>query len=487
MLSAVSFIETTLNDPETGRPFVLTPAERAFLSRAFELGPDGRLKRPELVFSAPKKSGKTAFAAMVAIYVVRVLGGRFAEAYCLANDKEQAQSRVYQAIGRIIEASPLLRPDAKIREDKIEFRSTGGTITALSSDYASAAGANPSISIFDELWAYTSERSHRLWDEMVPPPTRKIACRLTVTYAGFEGEGGLLRALYKRGIAGEQVGPDLYAAGGLLLFWSNRFTAPWQTETWRAEMRETLRPNQYLRLIENRWVSGEESFVPMEWWDACVDEGAAPELADHGLRVYAGVDASVKRDSTAIVVCCYDRSAKKVRLVWHRVFQPSPEQPLDFEATVEATLLQLAHRFRLREVRYDPYQMQAVAQRLMAAHVPMVEFPQSVPNLTEASTNLWELIKGANLVVYRDADLRLAVQRAVAVETPRGWKISKASQSHKIDVVVALGMAALGAVQEASHAAPLILSSAALQRGLARMPPRRRFGDDGRNRFARVW
>jgi hypothetical protein len=33
---------------------------------------------------------------------------------------------------------------------------------------------------------------------MVPPPTRKIACRLTVTYAGFEGESDLLQELYER-------------------------------------------------------------------------------------------------------------------------------------------------------------------------------------------------------------------------------------------------------------------------------------------------
>jgi hypothetical protein len=46
----------------------------------------------------------------------------------------------------------------------------------------------------------------------------------------------------------------------------------------------------------------------------------------------------------------------------------------------------------------------------------MVEFPQSVPNLTESSTNLYEIIKGRNLVVYRDPDLRLAVSRAVALD-----------------------------------------------------------------------
>jgi phage terminase large subunit-like protein len=77
-------------------------------------------------------------------------------------------------------------------------------------------------------------------------------------------------------------------------------------------------------------------------------------------------------------------------------------------------------------------------------------FPQSVPNLTEASQNLYELIKGRNLLAYPDAGIRLAISRAVAVETPRGWRIGKDKQSHKIDVVVALAMAALAAVQTQS-------------------------------------
>ena len=90
----------------------------------------------------------------------------------------------------------------------------------------------------------------------------------------------------------------------------------------------------------------------------------------------------------------------------------------------------------------------------------MVEFPQTQGNLTEASQNLYELIKSASLAAYPDADLRLAVQRAVAVEMPRGWKISKAAASHKIDVIVALAQAALGAVQEASiPGVPLITAA----------------------------
>jgi hypothetical protein len=40
------------------------------------------------------------------------------------------------------------------------------------------------------------------------------------------------------------------------------------------------------------------------------------------------------------------------------------------------------------------------------------------------------------------------VSRGVALEVARGWRIAKEKASHKIDVVVALAMAALGAVQQ---------------------------------------
>ena len=103
------------------------------------------------------------------LYIVLRLGGLYAEGYCIANDFEQAQGRVFQQVVRIIKASPLLSGAATITANKVTF-ATGATITALASDYAGAAGANPTIICFDELWAYTSERARRLWDEMIPVP-----------------------------------------------------------------------------------------------------------------------------------------------------------------------------------------------------------------------------------------------------------------------------------------------------------------------------
>ncbi|MBF6570424.1 MAG: hypothetical protein IVW54_16280 [Candidatus Binataceae bacterium] len=442
----IAFIARVLIDPETSKPFELYPAQITFLREALTPTADGRLPYPELVYAAIKKSGKTATAAMAMLYVIVALGGPFAEGYCAANDFDQAQGRVFQAICRIIEASPMLRDSAKVTANRIEFSSTGATITAIASDYAGAAGANPTFTVFDELWAYTSERAYRMWDEMVPPPTRKVAARLTVTYAGFEGESKLLETLYKRAMEGDEIAPSLHRAPGLLAAWHHKPVAPWQTPEWIEQMRTQLRPNAFLRQIENRFVTNESSFVDMEWYDGCVDPMLTPELANPGLSVWVGVDASVKRDSTAIVAATF--AGGKVRLAWHRIFQPSPTDPLDFEQAIEKTLFELQRRFWVREIRYDPYQLVSVAQRLTGVGLPMVEFPQTVGNLTEASTNLYEVIKGRNLSIYPDADLRLAISRAVALETTRGWRIAKEKQSHKIDVVVALAQAALGAVQQ---------------------------------------
>jgi phage terminase large subunit-like protein len=443
----ISFVETVLVNPETKRPFVLLEAERTFLAHAFKLDDNGKLLYPEQVYSCPKKSGKTTFAALHVLTLTLLFGGSYPEATLCANDQEQARGRVYEMVRRIIEASPVLKREAKLTESRITFPAFDATITAIASDAGSAAGGNQSIAVFDELWAYTSERSRRLWDEMVPPPTRRVACRLTVTYAGFSGESLLLEELHRRGKALPQVGPSLHAGDGLLMFWSHAPIAPWQDEAWLASMRNTLRPSAYARMITNEFASAESQFVDLSAWDACVLPTLTPLREEQQLHVWVGVDASVKRDSTALVAATYDKKAQMVRLVAHKVFVPTPGDPIDFESTIEATILEWREKFRLRKVYFDPFQMVSVAQRLQRAGVKVEEFPQTVPNLTAATSNLFDLIQSRSIALYPDAPMRLAISRAIIVESSRGWRLDKLKQAHKIDVVVALSLAAFAAVR----------------------------------------
>ena len=444
-----SFMEETLADPEVGTAYRLLPAQREFLGHAFQTDESGKLLYPEQVFAAIKKSGKTAFAAMCGLTTCLLFGGRYAECIVVANDHEQAMGRVFEAMRKIVECSPWLRRQARITQDKITFPSLGATIRAIPSNYAGAAGANPTITIFDELWAYTSERARRLWDELVQPPTRKIALRLTVTYAGWEGESLLLEELYKRGRALPEVAPSLRAGDGLLMAWHHEPIAPWQDERWLATMRRSLRASQFLRMIENRFVSAESSFVDMAAWDACTRPGLVPSM--ERCPVYIGCDASTKRDSSALCAIAFDRKTQVARLVAHRVFTPSPGDPIDFEATIEATILEWQRRYLVRKVWFDPFQMVSVAQRLAKAHVPIEEYPQTVPNLTAATQNLFDLIQARALALYPDAGMRLAVSRAVIVESSRGWRLDKLRQHFHIDVVVALSMACLAAVRGAAE------------------------------------
>jgi hypothetical protein len=438
----LSFIAEVLRNPETGKkPFELFAAERQFFEHAWQRRGDGRLRYPEQCFGAIKKSGKTGLAAIHVLTTTLVFGGRYAEAYCVANDFEQAQGRVFAAIKQICDSSPLLRRECEITQSRITFPQTGAVIQAIGNDYAGNAGAQPCISSFDELWGYVSERARRLFDEMIVVPTRQISCRLTTTHAGYEGESTLLEELYHRGLALPEVAPNLHAGDSLLFFWSHEPLTSWQTPEWFAEMRRLTRPIQYLRQFENRFVTTENPFIEPAAWDRCVNLQLGAPAADPELPIWVGVDASVKHDSSAIIGVTFDRKAQLVRQIFHRIFQPSPQQPLDFEQTIERTLLDLKKRFSVRKVLFDPYQMQATAQRLTKAGLRIEEFAQSTPNLTAASQQLYELIHTQGLMVYPDGAMRLAITRAVAVESTRGWRIAKEKTSHKIDCVVALATA----------------------------------------------
>ena len=452
----MTFMSEILRNPATGRPFELLPAQIEFFKHAFQTNDEGYSRYSEQTYGAKKKSGKTGTGALHVLTTTLVFGGRYAESFIAANDLEQAQSRGFEAIRRIVQASPLLKREAVITQSRITFPATGATITAIASDYAGAAGGHPTISWFDELWAYNTESSRRLFDEMCSVPTRKFSVRLTTSYAGWEQESETLEQQCKHGLAQPIIGPDLRAGDGHLFFWTSRAIAPWQDERWHTQMRSQLRPNQYLRMIENKFVPSDgDSFCDMDHFDQCVDPNVRPIIADKGLAVWVGVDASVKRDSTGIAVCAFDKDTKRVRLVRHHIFQPTAREHIDFEEHIEETLLDINKRFSVRSVYYDPYMMQASAQRIRKCGVPMVEFAQSVPNLTAASQNLYELIKARGIQLYRDNDIRLAAQRAIAVETVRGWRIAKERQSHKIDIVVALAQSALACIRQSQMRQPM--------------------------------
>lgn len=455
MISLTKWIEHFVTLPD-GSKLKLQSHQKAILDHAFAFDRHGKLRYGVIVYSAIKKSGKTEINADVMDYWLFNVESPN-EIITVANKRDQAIARGFRRAKEIIERNPVLLGEVQsITANQIILKN-GSTILAIPNDFSGEAGSNHGLTTWDELWGFSSERDRRLFDELCPVPTRKNSIRFISTYAGFEGESALLEDLYhqifnpddtlKAGIdrpLGE--GFPCYAKDGLFMYWDHSARMPWQTPQYYESQRKQLRLNTFLRLHENRWVSSESGFFSMEKFDACVDPDHSPPLPDKSIHLWVGVDASVKKDRSA-VVSVY-RENDKLYLGPKRFWQPSGSDPIDLEETMEAYLLELHSGYSLRSVRYDPYQFHRSAMTLTKKGLPMVEYPQTVSNLTEIGQNLYDLVEYRNLILYPCKDLRFEATCAIGKETGRGIRIVKEKSSQKIDQIVSLAMAAIDAVKK---------------------------------------
>ena len=201
-VSPITFIDKLVKKNELGQPFRLSDHQREVLRLAFAFDQDGRLPWDTILYSCIKKSGKTTLNGAI------TLAWGFTqeapnEMLVLANDLEQTLARVFKTMEGIIQHNPELQREAEVQTRTI-YLANGTTVTAISGDYAGAAGSDHGFVSYDELWGYTSESSTRLWEELTPVPTRKNSISFISTYAGFEGESGLLWDLYKQVVSKDE-------------------------------------------------------------------------------------------------------------------------------------------------------------------------------------------------------------------------------------------------------------------------------------------
>lgn len=445
-----------------GSPARLFPHQKKILEACLTPDSDGRLPYRQITYSCVKKSGKTELGAMIASWFsFSGIASNRSEIYLAANDIDQAQGRVYKALKTHIESSPILQKEcSKIHERLIELKN-GLTINAIAGDYAGAAGSNPELTIFDELWAYKSEAARRLYEETTPSPARMNSLRVIVTYAGIMGESDLLEEIYKYCIPDAHLEENkrkhrdprfpslpVYTRGDSFLYWDHVPRMPWQTPDYYLSQRNQagFRQSAYLRIHENRWVESEEG-LPMHEWDSCVEMARTLRHytwpgPNKNLQIAVGVDASTKKDRAAVTSCF-----KKDGMIWlgpRKWFQPSKESPLQFEDTIEKFVLELHQNYSISVLYYDPWQFERSAQLLRQRGIPCHEFVQTQPNQIQATEYTMDLLRGARIVIYPDEELRREATMCSIKEIPgRGRRIMKDNDNKKIDSIISMCMAAL--------------------------------------------
>ena len=397
-IAPVEFIDRIIKFDEKGEPFSLQPYQRRVLEMALRRDPSGELVFRLVVLAEPKKSGKTFIAACLVLWWACTR--HHTEIILVANDEEQATGRVFKTAVDLIEHNPVLAGECEVYSSQIRMNN-GTSITPISSDFKGAAGSRHSLCVFDEIWAFSAEKARRLYEELTPPPSEASAWLLIVTYAGFTGESDLLESIYTRGMGGRRVDNELecFEADELFMFWSHTPRQPWQDEKYYSQQRKILRPAQYSRLHENRWVSSESRFIDPAIWDQNVSPGLMPDPSG---ALFIGIDASVKHDSTALVCVKYDQHTDNLILADHRIWAPSPGAPMDFEATLEFYLRRLqGYGTTIQQVLADPFQLHRSITTLQNAGIQIEPFPQTQPNLTLAAESLYAALTNRRLRALR--------------------------------------------------------------------------------------
>ena len=451
------------NEEATKGPLMLLPHQKDILGHT--LTPeliDGVWTLPytTVIYSCVKKSGKTTIGASVGAWAMDefVLN---TEAFCLAGDYEHAMGRMFDdMLFDAKESGKLIRANKK---DLLSY-DDGKYMQALAQEYKSASGSRHALTLWDELWTYVSDSSRRLWIEMTPIkiPGVPLSLRFVSTYAGFEGESDLLWDLYKMIILEGDPVPELshivhatgeptcYSRGRMFAYWDSVHRMPWQTEDYYLEqLASGMTQNEYARLHENAWSSGSEPFMPIEWWDKA--EGLEGTLEydtkneRRRLPVVVACDASTKHDSTALVGLQYDYDTDKVYLAFHRIWTPTPDEPMDFEATLERYLLERHNEgFNITSIVYDPTQLHRSMMRLRKVFHQVEELPQTLNNMIAASETLFGLFKNRKILVYPDEELRDHIKYAMAEDKGRGFRIVKPKKAahHHTDAAIAMAMEA---------------------------------------------
>ena len=287
----VAFFDDFILKNELGRPFQLLPHQREILPLMFDFDEEGRLPWDTILYSCTKKSGKTTVNAGITTWWGYTQEPPN-ECLILANDGEQAASRVFRTVTGLIRHNAELSGSAKLEMAKITL-SNGTHIPWLSCDYAGSAGSNHGLTSWDELWGYHLRRQ--------PPPvgrtdigtdapqlnphdhnirralkTNRNSCANCISLVSVLMNTRMAKVNASiRHCRSTAIGRRASVATGIM----SRGCRGKVTVAIEAQ-RRNLRPNAYLRLHENRWIVSESRFISSEMWDSCVNPELRPLLPD---------------------------------------------------------------------------------------------------------------------------------------------------------------------------------------------------------------
>ena len=386
----------------------------------------------------------------------------WAEIYLIANDLKQADSRVAKYVRRAIELNPDLKQKYSQRGYTLTG-SNGSTIEAIPIDPSGEAGSNADMLQWSELWGSSEDAKQRMFAEMTLSPTKHgQSFRWIESYAGFAEESLLLWSLYETGVKnGELIWPDRpfhdneqgesilecyrNEEASMFCLWNTHPRCSWQTEDYYRSERAVLTPNEFARMHRNTWVTSEETYIPIVWWDSCI-RAALPIVSDKTAKVVS-LDAAVSDDTFGITMGYrHPDNPDDIVVEYANRWIPPANGRLDFQGTEdnpgpELALRKLIETNNVILVTYDEHQLADMAGRLSREGLAWFKrFGQGNDRLV-ADSMLRDKIRDRRIWHTGLPHLREHLQNSNAkidVKEDRKIRIVKRTQNLKIDLAVCL-------------------------------------------------
>lgn len=464
--------QTTLD--VRGAPKIkLTDKQRRILRHIFKPTGNSISKYRRVIWSEPKKEGKTTIASCVVAYFAACIDPPN-NILCIANKKDQAEGRIYRSAKATLKALGGNVPTATNSKPVITLPN-GTKVQALPNSPATEAGDSYSLTAWSEIWAFKSEDDERLFAELMPVPTRRVSMQWVETYAGYWDESNTLKRLYLKAwtdqtektlAEGAQYVPELLdittdnrpacveiPGERIFIYWSHENSARWKDEDYIRVEEKSLTKVEAVRLLQNRWQASSSDMLEPFWITrSFADEEIEPYL---GKPFVLAVDAAEKWDNIALVGTI--KSGEIYYTVFCEIFEPKG-QDADLNKLVRDRVSQLFKDGQLASyydeeeerwitpVYFDPTQLHQIRLDLIEEGIDVIKFNQGADR-QKADTLFYKTYKNGDIRNPKRPDLEEHLLGAKAkYKEGEQVRIEKGTtkDAKKIDAAVAQSMSLYG-------------------------------------------
>jgi phage terminase large subunit-like protein len=446
-----------------------------------------------------KKQGKSELGAAVALYCLMADQEWSGEVYGCASDRQQA-SIVFDVAVDMVDQHEEYRKIIKpiLSQKRLVYPAKKSYYQVLSADAYSKHGFNVSAVIFDEIHA---QPNRGLYDVMTEGSgdARQQPLYFIITTAGDDPDresiGWELHSMAQDILTGAKIDPTFYAMiYGIdkdhKRIWTGREyetvegDIDWEDpKIWKkvnpsidhtVEMEKVvdqyqrakgnlareknfrwLRLNSWEKIKTSRWLS-------LDFWDLCKDKVDLERL--HGRECYGGLDLSSKIDMTSFCLLFPpdDINKKWIVLPWFwlpednlsdRVehdkvpydqwqqqgrLNTTPGNVIDYKF-IEQFILDLADKYDIREIGYDPWNAMQTAVRLEDEGLTMVEVRQGFKSMSPPMKEIEQICMGKKIIHGGHPVLRWNVGNVyVKMDENENIRPVKTKGTERIDGLVAM-------------------------------------------------